>query len=206
MVWLYWHTKNPKHLEIAKRIAELNRQHGSVSWMIRGDKAPSHAYEDFHIHAALDHHSRLPLVVCRHRRPKLSRRRRGRLRPRLRKGHLGHGRRAGTDSVGKDVDPHDETCQTSDELQLSYLLGEFTGEGRFFDRGELIYYNHIRYMQMHNGDFSGFNKLPARARRRPAGAAAVGGAARRCTKPHDISMPPRPQPSMSTASCPPPLS
>ena len=61
---------------------------------------------------------------------------------------------------GHDVDPHDETCQTSDLLQLCYLLADFTGETRFLDRAELIYYNHIRYMQMHNGDFTAFNRLP----------------------------------------------
>ena len=43
---------------------------------------------------------------------------------------------------------------------LSYLLGDFTGEGRFYDRGETIYYNAIRYMQMHRGNFTAFNRLP----------------------------------------------
>ena len=67
---------------------------------------------------------------------------------------------AGTKSPGPTPDPHDEICQTSDLLQLSYLLAEFTGEGRFYDRAEQIYYNHIRYSQMHNGDFTAFNRLP----------------------------------------------
>jgi hypothetical protein len=164
MVWLYWRTKNPKYLKIARRIADLNRKHGGVSWMIRGDEAPSHAYEDFHIHTSLSTLRGFPWLYA-------ATGDRSYLDDAITACDRVWKRTAwGTGGVPENIpwkkhtEPRDETCQTSDEMQLSYLLGDFTGQGRFFDRGDWIYYNHIRYMQMHNGDFTGFNLLPGTVR------------------------------------------
>jgi hypothetical protein len=164
MTWLYWRTKNPKYLKIAQQIADLNRKHGGVSWMIHGDEAPSHAYEDFHIHTSLSTLRGFPWLYA-------ATGDRSYLDDAITACDRVWQRTAwGTGGVPENIpwkkhtEPRDETCQTSDELQLSYLLGDFTGQGRFFDRAELIYYNHIRYMQMHNGDFTGFNLLPGTVR------------------------------------------
>ena len=164
MVWLYWRTKNPKYLKIAQQVADLNRKHGGVSWMIHGERATSHAYEDYHIHTSLSTLRGFPWLYAATGD----------------KSYLDDAITAcdrvwnrtawGTGGVPEKIpwqvqpEPRDETCQTSDELPLSYLLGDFTGQGRFFDRADLIYYNHIRYMQMHNGDFTGFNLLPGTVR------------------------------------------
>jgi hypothetical protein len=53
-VWLYWRTRNPEHLALAKRAAELNRQYDGVAAMIH-DKPPPGAgnHECWHIHANL---------------------------------------------------------------------------------------------------------------------------------------------------------
>ncbi len=161
MVWLYLQTKNPKYLDEARQFAALNRKWGGVAWMISGDipnERPE--LEGWHIHANLTTIRGFPWLYAATGD----------------KTYLDDAIKAcdrvfaratwSTGGVleqipwGHDVDPHDETCQTSDLLQLCYLLADFTGETRFLDRAELIYYNHIRYMQMHNGDFTAFNRLP----------------------------------------------
>ena len=201
MVWLYWRTKNSKYLAIARRIADLNRQHGGVSWMIRGEKATSHAYEDWHLHANLTTVRGFPwLYAATGDRSYLDDAIASCDRV-FDKATWGTGGVFDQIPWGKDVRPQDEVCQTSDELQLSYLLGDFTGEGRFFDRGESIYYNHIRYMQMHNGDFSWQNNLRGTRRAFPHGFAVVSGVAKRCMKSLVTSMPRRQPPFMSMVSC-----
>ena len=148
-------------------MAELNRQWGGVAWMIHGDlPAERQQYEGWHIHANLTTIRGFPWLFA-------ATGDRSYLRDAIAAcdrvwqratwstgGVLEQIPWAGTKSPGPTPDPHDEICQTSDLLQLSYLLAEFTGEGRFYDRAEQIYYNHIRYSQMHNGDFTAFNRLP----------------------------------------------
>jgi len=169
MAWLYWRTKNTKYLDIAKQMAALNRQYGGVAWMIYGDGLPSERrqYESWHIHANLTTVRGFPWLYAA-------------------TGDVSYlndaiaacdriAREAaswGTGGVLEQIpwadqpppDPHDEICQTSDELQLSYLLADFTKQGRFLDRAEQIYYNHIRFSQYHYGDFCTFNRLPGMQR------------------------------------------
>lgn len=171
MVWLYWRTKNRKYLDIAERMASLNRQWGGVAWMIYGDLPPDRQqYEGWHIHANLTTVRGFPwlyaatgdrsylddaIAAC------------DRIAERAMWGTGGVLEQipwAGTQWPGASPDPHDEICQTSDELQLSYLLADFTKQGRFFDRAEHLYYNHIRFSQYHYGDFSTFNRLPGMQR------------------------------------------
>ncbi len=132
--------------------------------MIYGERATSHAYEDFHIHTSLSTLRGFPWLSAATGDQSY-------LDDAITACDRTFKRTAwGTGGIPEKIpwqvqpEPRDETCQTSDELQLSYLLGDFTGQGRFFDRGDLIYYNHIRYMQMHNGDFTGFNLLPGTVR------------------------------------------
>lgn len=161
MMWLYWRTRDPRHLARAKEMADLNRKWGGVSWMINGDiKDERPELESWHIHANLTTVRGFPWVYA-------ATGDRSYLEDAIRAcDRVSERATWGTGGVleqipwGRDPDPHDETCQTSDLLQLSFLLGDFTGEGRFFDRGEMIYWNHIRYMQYHQGDFSAFNRLP----------------------------------------------
>ncbi|MHB8971718.1 MAG: LamG-like jellyroll fold domain-containing protein [Pirellulaceae bacterium] len=167
LIWLYWRTKNAKYLELARQIAALNRQWGGVAWMIHGDlPADRQKYEGWHIHANLTTIRGFPwLYAATGDRSYLDDAIAACDRVFERAtwdtgGVLEQIPWKDTKFPGPTPDPHDETCQTSDLLQLSYLLGEFTGEGRFYDRAEHIYYNHIRYMQMHNGDFTAFNRLP----------------------------------------------
>ena len=161
LLWLYYRTREPRFLAEAKEMADLNRRWGGVAWMIHGDipnEKPE--YEGWHIHANLTTVRGFPWLYAATGE----------------RSYLADAVAAcdrvweratwGTGGVleqipwGTNPDPHDETCQTSDELQLSYLLADFTGDTRFLDRAEHIYTNHIRYMQMHNGDFSTFNRLP----------------------------------------------
>ena len=161
MVWLYWRTKDPAILETAMRMADLNRQWGGVAWMIHGEIPNDRPeLESWHIHANLTTVRGFPWLYA-------ATGDRSYLDDAIAACDRVFDRATwGTGGVleqipwARDPDPHDETCQTSDELQLSYLLADFTGEGRFFDRAEQIYYNHIRYMQYHQGDFSTFNRLP----------------------------------------------
>jgi len=171
MARLYHATSDPKHLRIAKRIAELNRMWGGVAWMLYGDlPSERQQYEGWHIHANLTTVRGFPwlynltgdksylddaIAAC------------DRIYERATWGTGGVLEQipwAGTQFPGATPDPHDEVCQTSDLLQLCYLLSDFTGETRFLDRADRIYYNHIRYSQMHNGNFSAFNRIPGPTR------------------------------------------
>ena len=51
----------------------------------------------------------------------------------------------------------DECCCTADEIMLSYQLADLTGEGRFFDRADELYYNGLRFHQWFDGNFSGYD-------------------------------------------------
>ena len=167
MVWCYWRTGNEKYLNIAKRMAELNRQWGGVAWMINGDLPPDRQqYEGWHIHANMTMVRGFPWLyaatgdisylndakaAC------------DRVYERATWGTGGVLEQipwAGTAFPGAQPDPHDETCQTADLMQLSYLIFDYTGDMKYFDRAEKIYYNHIRYEQLHNGSFMGFTRLP----------------------------------------------
>jgi len=165
MLWLYWRCKEPKYLDYAKQIAELRRRYGGTAWMIHGDVADLRPeYESWHLHANLSTIRGFPWLYA-------ATGDRSYLEDAIAACDRVYERATwGTGSVLeqipwlRDPDPHDETCQTADELMLSYLLADFTGEGRFYDRGETIYYNAIRYMQMHRGNFSAFNRLPGPTR------------------------------------------
>jgi len=161
MVWLYGQTGNPKYLDEAKQMAALNRKWGGVAWMISGDipnERPE--LEGWHIHANLTTIRGFPwLYAATGDRTYLEDAIKACDRV-FERATWSTGGVLEQVPWGHDVDPHDETCQTSDLLQLCYVLADFTGEARFLDRAELIYYNHIRYMQMHNGDFTAFNRLP----------------------------------------------
>ncbi len=171
MVWLWWRTKEPRFLERAKQIAELNREWGGVAWMIHGDLPPERQqYEGWHIHANLStvrgfvwlaaatgDKSYLDdaIAAC------------DRVWDRATWGFgavLEQIPWRGTAFPGGTPDPHDETCQTADELMLSLLLAENTLEGRFFDRAEHIYWNALRYSQYHYGNFTAMDRLPGPVR------------------------------------------
>ena len=165
MLWLYWRTKDAKYLERAKRIAELKRKDGGVAWMIHGDIADLHPeYDSWHLHANLSTVRGFPWLYA-------ATGDRSYLDDAITACDRVYGR--ATWGIGcvleqipwlRDPDPHDETCQTADELMLSYLLADFTGQGRFYDRAETMYWNAIRYMQMHRGNFTAFNRLPGPTR------------------------------------------
>ncbi|MHB0999173.1 MAG: LamG-like jellyroll fold domain-containing protein [Armatimonadota bacterium] len=166
MVWLYWRTSNQKYLDLAKQIAELNRQWGGVAWMIHGDLPPDRQqYEGWHIHANLSTVRGFPwlyaatgdrrylddaIAAC------------DRVYNRAMWGTGGVLEQipwAGTEFPGATPDPHDETCQTSDLMQLSYMVSDLTGDLKYYERAEKIFVNHIRYEQMHNGSFCGFTRI-----------------------------------------------
>jgi hypothetical protein len=161
LMYLYWRTHDPSVLATAKEVADLNRKWGGVAWMIHGDipnERPE--LEGWHIHANLTTLRGFPwLYAATGDRSYLDDAVAGCDRV-FDRATWGTGGVLEQIPWSRDPDPHDETCQTSDELQLSYLLGDFTGQGRFFDRAEEIYWNHIRYMQLHQGDFTAFNRLP----------------------------------------------
>src|SRR3972149_553049 len=146
-------------------IVDLSRPDGGVAWMIHGDIADLHPeYDSWHLHANLSTVRGFPWMYA-------ATGDRSYLEDAIAACDRVYER--ATWGIGcvleqipwlRDPDPPGETCQTADELMLSYLLADFPGEGRFYDRGETIYYNAIRYMQMHRGNFSAFNRLPGPTR------------------------------------------
>ena len=52
---------------------------------------------------------------------------------------------------------NDEGCCTADEVMLNYQLADLTGEGRFFDHADDLYYNGLRFHQWFDGNFSGYD-------------------------------------------------
>ncbi len=164
MVWLYQRTNNPKHLATAQKIADLNRKYGGVASMIHGDIANLRPeYESHHVHANLSTVRGYPWLYA-------ATGDRGCLEDAIKacdrvnefySWRTGNAfeiiyplRYDGNSPATNQADPHDETCSTADFQMLSYSLGDLTGEGRFYDRGDNIYYNAIRYAQTHDGHFS----------------------------------------------------
>ncbi len=147
-----WRSKDPKALQLARRIADLNRSSGGVAWMIRGEPAREH------LHSCLTTVRGFPWLYG------LTAERR----------YLDDAIAAcdriydqctwANGCVAELLPPDathcfrtDETCCTADELMLSYHLADLTGDGRFFDRGDVLYYNAIRFHQWFNGNFNTYS-------------------------------------------------
>ena len=147
-----WRTKDPKSLALARRIADLNRASGGIAWMIRGEPATEH------LHSCLTTVRGFPWLYAATGDGK----------------YLGDATAAceriydactwANGCVAELLPPEaahcfhtDETCSTADELMLSYHLADLTGEGRFFDRCDVLYYNAMRFHQWFNGNFNTYS-------------------------------------------------
>jgi hypothetical protein len=166
LVWLYWVTRDDRYLNCAKAVAEMNRKWGGVVWMIRGDilnERPE--LEGWHVHCNLTALRGFPwLYAATGDRTYLEDAIRGSERVAERAGW-------GTGAVleripwfNRSGDTNDETCGTSDLIQLNLTLGDATGEGRFYDRAWHAYANQLRCVQWHNGSFNGCYRIPGQRR------------------------------------------
>ena len=147
-----WRTKDPKSLELARRIADLNRTSGGIAWMIRGEPAKEHLHSCLTtvrgfpwLYAATGDRSYLDDATAACDR-------------------IYDNCTWANGCVAELLPPEakncfrtDETCSTADELMLSYHLADLTGEGRFFDRCDVLYYNALRFHQWFNGNFNTYS-------------------------------------------------
>jgi hypothetical protein len=150
-----WRTKDQKALDVAKTIADVNRGQGGIRWMFRGEPAQD-AHE--HLHSALTTVRGFPwlfaltgdrsylddsLAACDRIFDACT----------WENGCVSEW----TSPAEKHVFGTDEGCCTADEVMLSYLSADLTGEGRFFDRADDLYYNALRFHQWFQGDFNGYS-------------------------------------------------
>jgi len=166
MVWLYWVTRDARYLDCAKAMAEMNRQWGGVAWMIQGDipnERPE--LEGWHVHCNLTALRGFPwLYAATGDRSYLDDAIRGSER-------IAERAAWGTGAVLERIpwfnrpgDTNDETCGTSDLIQLNLVLGDVTGDGKFYDRAWHGYANQLRCVQWHNGSFNGCYRIPGQRR------------------------------------------
>jgi len=150
-----WRTKDPKALKVAKKIAAVNRSQGGIRWMIRGQ--PSKDANE-HLHSCLTTVRGYPWLYAYTAD-------RGYLDDAIAACDRVYDTCTWTNGcVSEWTAPNvkhcfgtDETCCTADEIILSYHLADLTGEGRFFDRADLLYYNGLRFHQWFDGNFSGYD-------------------------------------------------
>jgi hypothetical protein len=150
-----WRSKDPKTLEVANKIAQVNRDKGGIRWMFRGEKTPD---SKEHLHSSLTTVRGFPWLYAYT----------------ADRGFLDDALAAcdriydactwengcvseWTNPDEKHSFATDEGCCTADEIMLSYLLADLTGQRRFFDRADDLYYNGLRFQQWFQGDFNGYS-------------------------------------------------
>jgi hypothetical protein len=163
----YWRTKDPKALDVAKRIAEMNHgpqdqknsstwsagvASGGIPWMIRGEPGQDHLHSCATtirgfpwLYAETGDRSYLDdaIAACDRIYDTCT---------------WANGCVAEfTNPEAKHCFSNDEGCCTADELMLSCHLADLTGEGRFFDRSDDLYYNALRFHQWFDGNFNGYS-------------------------------------------------
>jgi hypothetical protein len=152
LVTYAWRAKDAKALDVAKRIAEINRGTGGIKWMFTGDGPQEH------LHSCLTTVRGFPWLYAKTGD----------------RTYLDDAIAAcdrvfdqctwGNGCVSEWTTPEashcfgtDETCCTADETMLSLELADLTGEGRFFDRADFLYYNALRFHQWYDGNFNGYS-------------------------------------------------
>ncbi len=155
LVTYAWRTKDRKALKVAKKIAEVNRAAGGIRWMFRGEKAKDSVE---HMHSCLTTVRGFPWLYAYT----------------ADRSYLDDAVAAcdrvcdactwANGCVSEWTAPDvkhtfatDECCCTADEIMLSCHLADLTGEGRFFDRADDLYYNGLRFHQWFDGNFSGYD-------------------------------------------------
>jgi DUF1680 family protein len=129
---LYNRTRNPRYLEIAQRMAQLNRENGAgVSWLISGDSAEQspvlNSWPDaLHLHETMTTLRGFPwLYAASNDSSYLNDAITGFYRVRNRCMYQTGGVLEKYCWTCENQDPHDEVCQTRDLLQMAYLLVSF---------------------------------------------------------------------------------